>query len=248
MKPVLVACGVLREARIAERAGNVVAVAGGGDGDWLEERLEALAAEGAAGVMSFGLCGALVPGLHVGDVVIAQAVVGSVNADACVSWTARFHEILNSHPGFEPGPTSSPSATRLAVQGRSRLKAGMTIWANGTLAATMAHKTTLRAATGSAAIDMESHVAARVAARHGLPFAVARVVSDTASDTLPPAFAVAMRRGGGTNVRAMLVSLATHPAQIPAFARASANAMRALKQLELLGRLLGPRLGLPDLG
>ncbi len=35
------------------------------------------------------------------------------------------------------------------------------------------------------AVDMESHVAARVAARHGLPFAALRVISDPASRSLP---------------------------------------------------------------
>ena len=213
-RPVLVACGVLREARIAEAAGGVVAVAGGGDGAWLEARLEDFARADAAGVMSFGLCGALVDGLRVGD-----AVIGSGGNAA---WTR-------------------------AIEQRLDLRSG-TVFSDGTLAAGAAAKRAIRNATGAIAIDMESHIAARVAARHGLPFLCLRVVSDGVEEALPPAFAVAMRRGGGTDLGAMLRSLATRPRQIPAFARASANAVRALKRLELLGGLLGPRLGLPDLG
>ena len=39
-------------------------------------------------------------------------------------------------------------------------------------------KPTLHRTTGALAVDMESHVAARIAARHGLPFAAGRVISD----------------------------------------------------------------------
>ena len=245
-----------REARIAEAVGGVVAIAGGGDGVWLEHRLDALAAAGAAGVMSFGLCGALADGLRVGDVVIG------IDGDA--DWIEAVRATLSSECGrrkcepqasegeggdvsFELRPLPHPGAARLSLS-RSRGRGWVgAVNSDGTLAASAAAKAALHTATGAIAVDMESHIAARVAARHGLPFGCLRVVSDTAADTLPPAFAVAMRRGGGTDVGAMLRSLATHPGQIPAFAHASANAVRALRRLELLGRLLGPRLGLPDL-
>lgn len=240
---VLVACGVGREARIAQSGGGVVAVAGGGDGDWLAERLDALVREGAAGVMSFGLCGALEPRLRVRDVVVADGVLGDTTADCHPAWVAALRTRIVPGPREEGGLSDRRDSSGPAF----RHKAGITVWADGLLASGPARKAVL-AATGAVAIDMESHIAARVAARHDLPFACLRVVSDTAADTLPSAFAVAMQRGGGTNVPALLRSLAAHPAQVPAFARASANAVRALKRLDLLSRLLGPRLGLPDLG
>ena len=43
-----------------------------------------------------------------------------------------------------------------------------------------ASKAALHQATGAIAVDMESHIAAAVAARHGLPFAGERVISDGA--------------------------------------------------------------------
>ena len=235
----------------------MVAVAGGGDGDWLEARLTELAGAGAGagGVMSFGLCGALVDGLAVGDVVVGT----SDDADwrDCVTATLSRASGRGMRSGAERGegggfsfderapPLPAPSALSLSrVRGRGWVGA---VYADGVLATTSAAKRALHAATGAVVIDMESHIAARVAARHGLPFAIVRVVSDTAADTLPSAFAVAMRRGGGTDVAAMLRSLATRPGQIPDFARASANATRALGVLRRVGRLLGPRLGLPDL-
>ncbi len=240
MKPVLVACGVRREARIAEAAAGVVAVAGGGDGDWLEKRLDAFASAGAAGIVSFGLCGALAPKLRVGDAVIAAGVVGGAACDG--AWRSA---LLARRSSLRPSGTSTSGGGGSEAHGGDLGPGAMMVGVDR-LVGGVAGKRAL-AATGAVAVDMESHIAARVAAHHGLPFVIVRVVSDTAVDTLPPAFTVAMRPGGGTDVPAMLRSLATHPGQVLAFARASANAMRALRQLELLGRLLGPRFGLPDL-
>ena len=250
-RPVLVACGVLREARIAQAAGGVVAVAGGGDGDWLEARLAERAGAGAGGVMSFGLCGALVDGLAVGDVVIGAGIAGGVACDGTWRQALRARRRPLRPSGTSPrgggGRFFSPFGGGDGEADGGEFGPGALVIGVDRLVASAAAKAALHAATGAVVIDMESHIAARVAARHGLPFAIVRVVSDTAADTLPPAFAVAMRRGGGTDVGAILRSLATRPGQIPDFARASANATRALGVLRRVGRLLGPRLGLPDL-
>lgn len=197
--------------------GGVVAVAGGGRADLLEAQLEALA-PGGRGVASFGLCGALDPGLAVGDWVIADGV-GLIETDA--RWT-----------------TLSRERGKGLVEG--------IVHADGHLAANPALKRALHAATGAVAIDMESHVAARVAARHGLPLLIARVVSDRANQSLPPAFARAMRADGSTDLAAMLASITRHPAQLPRVISAAADATRALASLKRLSRLLGPGLGFPD--
>ena len=204
---------MLREARIAEAVGGVVAVAGGGHADLLEARLQALSARGARGIASFGLCGALTDGLEVGD-----AVIGSASE---AGWYSRVRALV---------PT---------------MQSGL-VHADGQLAPTPAAKRALYAATGAIAIDMESHIAARVAARHGLPLLIARVVSDRADQSLPPAFARAMRPDGGTDFAAMLTSIARHPAQLPRFLGAAADATRALASLRRLSRLLGPGLGFAD--
>ena len=216
MKPVLVACGVTREARIAEAAGGVAAVAAGGRADLLEARLETLAAAGARGVASFGLCGALAGELRVGDLLLGNASDFAWSRAVC----ARV----------------AGSVTRASIH------------ADGTLALTATAKAAVQARTGAAAIDMESHVAARVAARHGLPLLVLRVVSDRADQALPPAFARAMRADGGTDGAAMLRSLLARPGQLPRFIGASVDAVRALAVLRRVGGLLGPGLGFPDRG
>lgn len=114
---------------------------------------------------------------------------------------------------------------------------------------TVAGKRALRAETGALAVDMESHVAARVAARHGLPFAAVRVISDSAEEALPPAAQIGMKPDGSVALGAVLASLARNPAQLPALictGRHAGLAFRALGRVhDALGRsgILGLDLG-----
>ena len=86
---------------------------------------------------------------------------------------------------------------------------------------------------------MESHIAARVAARHDLPFAVVRVISDGASEVLPPAALIGMRPDGGMALGAVLASLARHPTQLPALIRTGLHAGRAFTELRRVHDVLG---------
>ncbi len=92
---------------------------------------------------------------------------------------------------------------------------------------------------------MESHVAGAVAARHGLPFAIVRCISDEARHLLPHAVTVSMRPDGGVDGPAMFRSLAARPGQIPDLMRTTAGFARAMRALKTGARRLGPRLALP---
>ncbi|HEX2760972.1 MAG TPA: hypothetical protein VHM27_10685, partial [Rhizomicrobium sp.] len=70
---VLAVTGLTKEAEIVGTSG-VVAVAGGGDGDGLAAKLDALHGD-IRGVISIGLAGGLSPHLKVGDVVIADQIM-----------------------------------------------------------------------------------------------------------------------------------------------------------------------------
>lgn len=118
------------------------------------------------------------------------------------------------------------------------------------MVADAAAKAALHASTGALAVDMESHIAARVAARRGLPFAAARTVSDGADRALPRAAQAGMRPDGGMDVTAVLAALARRPWELPALIRTGLEAEAAFRALlrgrQLLGgALLGPG---PDLG
>ena len=158
---ILAATGLQRERRIVAGP-DVEAVAGGGDHARLEAVLDRLAA-GARGIISIGIAGGLAPRLQAGQWVVADAVlVDDVSVPTDSLWTGRLAARL-------------PEATRGLVLGANAMVAEAT------------QKAALHRATGALAVDMESHVVARVAQRHRLPFAVARVISDAAHHTLPPA-------------------------------------------------------------
>ncbi len=109
-------------------------------------------------------------------------------------------------------------------------------------------KRTARAATGAIAVDMESHIAAAVAVRHGLPFAVARVVSDGADRSLPKAAQAGMAADGSMDIAAVLRALARDPRQLPALIRVGREAETAFRALGRGRDLLGPGIGRADLG
>lgn len=113
------------------------------------------------------------------------------------------------------------------------------------MVAEAAEKAGLHRRSGALAVDMESHVAARVARRHNLPFAAARAISDAADRTLPPAALVGMRPDGGMDLPAVLRALARNPAQLPALVRTGLEAERGFRALlrghrRLRSALIGP--------
>lgn len=209
---IVAAVGLRREARLLARTGARFVV-GGGDAARLERELDDVARD-AAGILSIGLCGALDPALRPGDWVVADAVRDGAAVTATdAAWTDHLRGSLGAAPGDVLG--------------------------SDTIVADAAAKAGLRARTGAAAVDMESHVAARVARRHALPLAVARVVSDAAGRSLPHAVRVGMRPDGGTDLPAVLRSLLADPRQLPALLRVAADAERAFRALLRGGRRLG---------
>ena len=213
---ILVACGVAAEARAAAST-DVRAVAGGGDATWLATALDALAPR-ATGIVSWGLAGALNSDLRVGDWVIGTGVMGGFDATCDVGWRERV-----------------AAALPRAHEGRIHADGGL---------ADPPRKRGL-GATGAIAVDMESHVVARVAAAHRLPFVVVRVISDAVDDALPPAVRVAMGPRGTTDYRRLLASLGRHPTQVPAFAAFAWRSVGCLRTLRAGRVSLGPRLGVP---
>lgn len=197
-------------------AKGIEIVAGGGDSDVLAARL-AEAAPRAAGIVSFGMGGALDPGLRLGDWVIAGRIVGALEASCDARWVAALAARL-------------PKARTGALH------------ADGYLVSDTAAKTRL-AGAGALAVDMESHVAAEAARIAGVPFVALRCISDTAADTLPPAVAVAMRPGGRLAPGAVLASILRRPGQIPALIRVALRFNHAYRVLSHDARNIGARLG-----
>jgi adenosylhomocysteine nucleosidase len=162
--------------------------------------------------------------LRVGDAIIASEVID----------------------GSDSYPTHGPWSRELA----SRLPQAFVapLVGRDMMSADRASKAELRARTRASAVDMESHIAARAARAHGLPFAALRIVSDAAHRTLPDAARVAMRPSGGIDVTAVLRSIVQAPLQIPALIRTAWEAEMAFAALfrcrhSLDGRFAGADFG-----
>jgi hypothetical protein len=109
-------------------------------------------------------------------------------------------------------------------------------------------KQLLYAQTRAVAVDMESHIAAAIAAAHRIPFAAARVVIDPADRPLPPAALVGLRSDGTADVGAVFRSVLKQPSQLPALVRTALDARIASAALRRGRRVLGTGLGFPDFG
>lgn len=202
--------GMAREAKIIAGDG-VTTVIGGGDSAALERRLEATLAQSTTPLLvSFGLCGALSPDLRPGDVVVGARVTAQgwrYSADA--TWTSHLTGAV-------------PSAHLVDITGEN------------IMIGSAAAKQALQASTGAGAVDMESHIVARLAHRAGLPFVVARAVSDAANDDLPRAALAGLKSNGQPNLAGVLGSLVLRPGQLPALIQTARDAelgFNALKRI-----------------
>jgi adenosylhomocysteine nucleosidase len=220
---VVAATGLRAEARIAARTAGVRAVAGGGEGARLARLIEQQIAEGGRAIVSFGIAAGLEPGLAPGTCLVASHVLDAGRSHAAdATWSAHLRQRLGVARLAAIAGVDHPLATAAA-------------------------KRTLNAETGAVAADMESHIAARLAARHGLPFTVLRVIADPVERELPHAALAAMREDGGIDLAAVLGSLARNPGQLPALLRLAADARAARAALLRCHDLLGPGLGFGDL-
>jgi adenosylhomocysteine nucleosidase len=218
----IVVVGLAFEARIAAGPGmNVIC---SGDGQDLAGSVTRAITPDCRGLVSFGVAGGLDPNLKPGACVVASAIVsGNTRMPTDHHWSQQLIKTIpDAVYGILAGvgvPVAEPSAKRA-----------------------------LHEKTGAIAVDMESHVVAKVAAAHGLPMAAIRVITDPAMRALPEAVLAAMRPDGTTSITALIRSLMRKPRELPALVQTALDA-RAARSTLLRGRqLLGPGLGLPNFG
>jgi len=212
--------GMPFEARIA--AGPGVLVFSRESRRELAAAAQSAAQRGYRGIISFGVAGGLASSLRPGDWVVASSVVDSQTSN--VTDRAWSNKLLNLIGRARHAP----------IAGVDDPIAEPTI------------KRELHRTTGAAAVDMESHVVARLAAEHRLAFAAVRVIVDPAERAIPPAALVGMNADGRTNVPAILRELIARPAQISHLARIAFDAFVARSEMQRVRQLLGPHFGLTD--
>lgn len=219
LRPILIVTGLLQEARIAAGPGMTV-ICSSSDPQQLRGLLTVFDPTTIRGVISFGIAGGLDPSLQSGDVVVAT-------------------EILADDTRWLAGLALNEEQIASVAFGRRRVVRGGLAGVEEVVAA-QSTKAALRSATGAAAVDMESHIAAAYAAKAGLPFAALRVISDPASSALPPLAMAAIKPNGEIDLRKVLSGVARNPMSLRALVSTGIDFNRALRSLRgCRGFLLG---------
>ncbi len=188
----------------------------------LRAALQAAILRGVEGIISFGIAGGLAPDLTAGDWVVASRVRhGDQVFPTDKNWTRNLLSAI-------------PHAVYAEIAGADEL------------IMTAVHKRDIHTRSGAVAVDMESHIAAKVAFESGIPFVACRAIIDAADRTLPPAAAVGLRPDGKPDLPAVLRSVMQRPDQIPDLIRTALDAHVARRALRLGRKQLGAALAFPD--
>jgi adenosylhomocysteine nucleosidase len=227
---VLVVVGMEDERAIAAGDG-VEVVVGTANAKVLRERLNKVDTANISAVYSFGVAGGLDPALKPGDLLVSTQVVAQSTDTAHhiveESWMAD-QDILMA---IQLHPVKDDS-----VKIRKGVFLGTDFEARDNPQTNNQH---LRAKSDADIIDNESHIAAKFAQEHNLPFVSVRAVSDSVSNKLPPAALIALDEDGSPNGKAIAKSLLQHPQQIPALIRTAWEYQKALHALKVFRRDIG---------
>jgi hopanoid-associated phosphorylase len=219
---IVAVCGLAMEARIA--AGDGVVVVCSGDRQRLAAQLRDATTPATCGILSFGFAGGLALGLRPGTCIVARGVLALGEGFATdAAWARR---MLAALP--EARHADLAAADR-AIQLPSEKRA-------------------LHARTGAVAVDMESHIAGRMARERGLPFAALRVVVDPAEQAVPKAALAGQHADGTADVRAVMAALWARPRDTPAVLRLAFDVWIASRALLGCRRQLGEGFAFMDVG
>jgi len=215
-RPVVAVLGLSFEARIA---GGVTVI---NHGAQTPATLRSVVLQGSRGIISFGLCGGLDPSLRPGQWIIASSVVsGDEIYQSDRRWSDR---LIATIPGARYAIVAGVDSA--ITDFRERLR--------------------LHVRSGAVVADMESHVAARIAAEHELPFVACRVVINPAHRKLTSAALLRLRPGGVPDLMGIFRSVLARPNQLLHLVRLAVDASIALSVLRQGRLLLGNQLGFPD--
>ena len=222
-----VLCGLVAEADILRHAAPaqaqpIFAITAARPGN-TRACAERLVAQGATCMVSFGLAGALDPHLTPGTLLLPTRVVApdqpayATDAD----WRRRMEAMVGAE-----------SCNALV--------------GSDSVVATAADKARLFRETGAVAVDMESHVAARVAAAAKLPFLVVRAVADPATRAIPQAAMAGLDAEGRTLVLPVILALTKRPGELPGLLRLAADSRAGFDTLRRVAAASQGQLAIAD--
>lgn len=191
------------------------------------ERAKACAArllrEGAQALVSFGIAGGLDPTLTPGRLLLPERVRGTDEAEVAIDDTWRRHiEMLLAEAGH-------------ATAGGLHLGSAKVIAGRG-------DKESCFRKTGAAAVDMESHAVAAVAAEAEVPLLILRAVADPAERNLPRLVIGGIGPDGEPRSGLIAARLCLQPWRLNDLLRLREDTRQALKSLTEAIRVIGPAL------
>jgi adenosylhomocysteine nucleosidase len=176
----------------------------------------ALIQAGADALVSFGLAGGLDPALSAGTIFLPGEVFAADSGEfgTTTAWRERVAAALAQLRPLAAGRLlTSPRAVTTAVAKETMFRDG-----------------------GALAVDMESAAVARVANERGLPFLVARVVVDTATDVLPGSVMAASDGSGEVQIWRLIAGMVRAPSEIVDVIRLARRFRVAQSALRAVGR------------
>ncbi|MGE0094811.1 MAG: hypothetical protein AB7M05_19195 [Alphaproteobacteria bacterium] len=182
-----------------------------------------LVAQGATGIVSFGLAGALDPHLAPGMLLLPARVIGPDRTvyETDTGWRRRLEAMVGAE-----------SCNALL--------------GSDSVVATAGDKAQLFRETGAVAVDMESHVAAAVAMAAKLPFLVVRAVADPATRAIPRAAMAGLDAEGRTLVLPVILALTKRPRELPGLLRLAADSRAGFETLRRVASASQGQLALAD--
>lgn len=226
-----IVCGLKSEAnavRVSLKAAGIdenkvrIGVSGA-NADRAEEIAQGFLDDGAKAIVSAGLCGGLDPALKSGDLVLGERVV-SAQGDIVIA------------------------DKRLSAAADKFSPRHVAIFGSDEIVNSVETKRALFQRYAAETVDMESHGAARAAAKAAIPFIAIRVVADGADRALPKAALRAVTPSGGVNVMNVLVDCLKAPQQFEEIALLGRDSGAATESLRRdFGGFLGAFLLVLDL-
>ena len=181
------------------------------------DALSALVPGDCQALLSFGVCGGLVPKVGFGDVLIAASVrtrTGLIQASD--AWAGRLKRAL---PGARLAPFwSDPQDS----------------------AATAAERQTLAQRTGAWVADQETAAVAQLAAARKIPWIALRSPSDIWSQSLSPDADHVTAADGTPEIGSVVADVLRDPAELPGFIQDADGYARALTALLTAYRAVRP--------
>ena len=166
-------------------------------------------------VLTCGFAGGLNPDLKLGDVVIEVP-----------SGSSR-REPAQIESGEKSEPIYIGCYDKLIACGAKPVK----FFCADRIATTIAEKKKLRDETGADAVEMESAAIHAVCAKHGIPCATVRVISDTAGEDLPLDFNALSKPDRNLDYGKLFLTIARSPRKVGALMQLQKKTKFAAKQL-----------------